>query len=335
MGFWDMYRYVPTAAWMITAALVLRAAIVAWFLAPGGWFSTPLLRAYLRFDPGAGYLLDLARARRGLPLLRTAGQRLGNLPRTVPFTAGPGRIFLAIARGLDGAIWLLAHAPGYWRRPPGTVQLDLPHVVEVIDTEVASSVASFRRTYLNVSLEEYRSHTVQENLERESEARTCAERLALLLAASAECAFFFRTLLPGSAKTISVAYQQWARAWRFRRRYDGLWFDTASAARPAPASREEAVLERAAEPEAEAAEAGESEELRNSDGTAPAAVDEVVAVATPDGPSGFLEPVPEPLAAAVARGTTPEPAPAEPAAISATTAPISDRPPAMRSPPRM
>lgn len=240
MLLWDMYRHVPLAAWTISAMVLLRGALLLWYLVPHGWFSEAILRQYLRFDPACGYLLDLARARRGLPVQRTPADRRLLLPRDGFSQSVWNKAMGAFARFCDRAIPLLPHLPAYWLIVQRSVNLDQPHVWAAMEDESAKAEKAFREAYLDVSLEEFRQFTSQEKMDRDLAARRNQRRLVHLTEAMAEYCFFLPSNAKGS-KHASVAFRLRAKAWRLRRRHDRLWWPQDQAASPVPSPRKEAA----------------------------------------------------------------------------------------------
>ncbi len=236
---WDMHRYAPVAAWVLGGALILRLAVWVWYVAPHGWFSTALIRASLWFDPGCSYLFDLARARRGLPVLRSPRQRRDNLPAMVALKTPCGRVFLAFAAMCDLAIGLYPRLPAYWRLGQGTVDLAQPHVRAVLESQLARVQNEVRQAYQDTSLGTWLKRTPRENVEQERLVRLHTEQLAHLYEALGEYEYFLRPMPKKARRDLLGAHNQFLEAWRTRCRYEHLWTEDGLAALDAsePATR--------------------------------------------------------------------------------------------------
>lgn len=214
---WGMFRQAPVAAWVILAALSLRLGIMLWHLIPQGWFSSWLLRFYLRADPRCVHLFDLARARRGLMNAREPADRLAVREQN----RGIVRLTLAIMERLTRVV---ARLPRFWRLPHVPLTLDQPHVHAVLQEERRRLEERFVQDYHQTSLEDFRRMSLSRRVDYETAIEHDSQRLIALIEAVAEYLSFHQPMPPGCSEEKWNAYLAWARAWRFRRQYDGLWF---------------------------------------------------------------------------------------------------------------
>jgi hypothetical protein len=233
---WDMPMRASVAAWVLGAALCFRLAVALWSRVPHGWFSTGLIRRYVRFDPRCVYMLDLARARRGLPPVRTVAERYDRLPAESRQKTRRGRLARWVVRAFEAAIRIYSPLPSHWMLPQRGILLDQPHLWAVVKGERRQAQKDFAETYAAATLSDYRGETPAQNLERDSRATMLAQRLVFLREAMAEFRAFVRPLPVGGryAKQKWNAYRELLRAWRLRRDYDWLWREEEANGEPSP-----------------------------------------------------------------------------------------------------
>ena len=232
LALWDLYAIAPVPAWLLAGALAFRWLGALWFLAPDGWFSSWLIRRYLRFDPRCDYLFDLARARRRLPEMRAPEERRAALPAPFGLSAFELGVFRFAAWACEKAIRLCRALPAYWASPQSGERFGRPHVLGLLRAELARVRRGLEDNYEHVTLSEYRRQTPLERSRSDLRSRRFAERAPLLHEAVSECLAFRRPLTKGAHRDRVEAYREALRAWRVRRQHDWLWREPAPSEAP-------------------------------------------------------------------------------------------------------
>ena len=197
---------------------------------PRASWTSCLVRRYLKADPSNVYWLDLARSVRGIPLVRTAGERRSLALSDGELSAwsrGIWRVFFAI---IEWRIWIYQRLPDYFHRPHAALNLGEIHLRVLLESEIESAKAAMLDGYTAASFAEYRKRTSdpQVLLEHERLAGVQGQRWCRLRLALAEYVSFrqpWRQGEDGLLDAMNLCFE----TWRVRCQYDHLWFTDGAA----------------------------------------------------------------------------------------------------------
>ena len=214
--------------------------LLTW-LRPRLVWSGPIVRDYFRADPCGVYWLDLARAVRGVPLVRTAEHRRETVA-AVSYLPGWRKTGWRILFWLvEARIQLYRRLPAYWHRPrsaagprnaSGRLDLDEPFARSILEEEQRIAYRKMLEWWTGSDFADYcrRDAVARQESARQAALWGCKD--VLHREALAEY-WTFRT--PWEPKQRSLVQAAWRiyGTWRHRRQYDFLWHpESAPAADP-------------------------------------------------------------------------------------------------------